>query len=172
MDLKTYQSIQSQLNFARRTSMWVRHGLIDLLLLGASLWLLTKASWVPYLAAQAILAVVFFRGFSLMHEAVHQSVSNNPWINTVVGLYGAVLCFMPYHSWKYLHLEHHQWAGNIDRDPSNKLRKDYDPSKRLKYRLLTGIWRSWIPLLGLMQEGVFWVYPFKQLKKPDLPSGD
>lgn len=166
MELKTYHFIQSQLDFRRRTGMLLRHFFVDALLLGAAFSLLLRGGWAEYCVAQVVLAVVFFRGFSLMHEAVHHSAADARLLNALAGLVGGILCFMPYHSWKYLHLEHHQWAGNVDQDPSAKLRKDYDPAKKMKYRILSAIWKSWIPLLGLMQEIVFWVYPIQQFKNP------
>lgn len=67
-----------------------------------------------------------------------------------------------------MHLEHHQWAGNVERDPVNKLRKDYDPKNVVKNQILSAIWRSWLPILAFLQHTVFWMYPLQQWKTLNL----
>jgi acyl-lipid omega-6 desaturase (Delta-12 desaturase) len=163
MNLRDYHSIQKQLNFRRSELRLFFHLCVDTCLLLACGYLLCRQNWISYLTAQALLPVLFFRSFSQMHEAVHGNLSKHRWVNDAVGVAAGVFSFFPFESWKRLHLEHHFWAGNIEKDPSSKMRKDYNPKQVLKYRVLSLIWRSWIPILGFLQMVVFWIYPLQQL---------
>ncbi len=118
--------------------------------------------------AQLLLAMLFFRQFALMHEAVHGNVCHSGSLNTLVGILAGVFCFLPFESWRRLHQEHHLWAGNVENDPSSKLRREYDPKRRVKYGILNLIWKSWIPIMGLLQQVVFWLYPIQQIRNRSL----
>src|SRR2546423_1704170 len=62
----------------------------------------------------ASLAVFYFRSFSLMHEAVHGSITPRRRWNDWIGLVYGVFCFLPFEHWRDIHLLHHQWAGNVE----------------------------------------------------------
>lgn len=168
MDLKAYHYVRTQLDFSKRRSTVLTQLVVDGSMVTLCVYLLGGGEWVSYALSQCLGAMIFFRQFSLMHEAVHGTVSDNKAINNLTGVLAGVFCFMPFESWRRLHLEHHAWAGNVERDPSNKLRKDYDPSHKMKYAILSGIWKSWIPVMGLLQQFVFWLYPIQQLKNPEI----
>lgn len=164
MDFQSFNEVRFQLDFSKRPGPVLRALAFAGVLATIILFGFSRGGTGGRLLATVLLPILFFNGFALMHEAVHRCLSDRRWINDVIGVLGGALCFLPFESWRLMHIEHHQWAGNVDRDPVNKLRKDYDPTRKLKYRILTAIWRSWIPLLALMQHTVFWMYPIKQVR--------
>lgn len=164
MDFQSFNRVRSQLDFSKRRAPLFGALAFAAALAAAVVYGFHRQGTVERILATGLLPILFFNGFALMHEAVHRCLSERRWVNDVIGVLGGAFCFLPFESWRLMHIEHHQWAGNVDRDPVNKLRKDYDPSKKAKYRTLTLIWRSWIPLLALMQHTVFWMYPLKQVR--------
>lgn len=172
MQLKDYRIICAKLDFKRKPMMLYRQLVIDASILIFIAYLMLEETLIGFLIAQALLAIVCFRSFALMHEAVHHSVVRNSFINEAVGVVTGILCFLPYESWKRLHLEHHTWAGNIDKDPALKLRKDFNPNQKVKNFIVSKVWRSWLPLLGLLQTVVFWKYPIQQLRDPNIPRSE
>ena len=95
-------------------------------------------------------------------------------MNSVFGHYASLFCFLPYYPWKYIHTEHHSWAGIVDRDPTLKLVRDYKSSQRLRNFGVRLAWKTFLPFLAFAQHCVFWTYPvvlFREgrLKKKRLP---
>jgi fatty acid desaturase len=103
--------------------------------------------------------LVFFHNFAILHEAGHGNLSQREWVNSLTGSFASIFCFLPYFPWKYIHAEHHTWAGNVERDPTLKLVRDYERSQHMKNAVLKFAWRSWVPVLALGQHIVFWTYP-------------
>jgi omega-6 fatty acid desaturase (delta-12 desaturase) len=103
-----------------------------------------------------LFAAFSFRSFSFMHEAVHGSLAPRRALNDGLGeLYG-VFSFLPFMSWRRLHLDHHLWTGNVERDPSMRILLDFERGGRRVPGLVKWAWRSWVPVLGFMQHLVFW----------------
>ena len=157
---KQYFEIARRLKF--RASPWATPALVatDWGLLALWQHLAHRPQTASYLVSQVILAVVVFHNFSLMHECVHGSAASRRWLNTLVGHYASIFCFLPYHPWKAIHLEHHAWAGALDRDPT--LQEVRKVRERNRVPGLTRFaWATGLPLLALMQHLVFWFYPVK-----------
>lgn len=162
-----YRELRGRLMFSR--SVWPNLLVLtaDVLLVATALWIAnlsyqlgTVGGWSTYLAAQLMFVVAFFHGFALLHECGHGSCSSNERLNTVLGHIASLLCFMPYYPWKYIHSEHHTWAGNVNRDPTLKLVRDYEKSQKAKNAVIRIAWRTWVPVLALFQHIVFWTYPW------------
>ncbi len=162
-----YRELRAKLEFRQR---FVPNALVLLIDLGL-IWVAFQMAalsttlgaapgWAVYLVAQLLFVVVFFHGFALLHECGHGSCSNNETINTIVGHITSLFCFMPYYPWKYIHAEHHTWAGNVHRDPTLRLVRDYEASQKVKNWAIRVAWRTWVPLLALFQHVVFWTYPW------------
>jgi fatty acid desaturase len=126
------------------------------------LWqrLVHRSDAASYLVSQVVLAVVIFHHFSLMHECVHGSAGVRGWANTLVGHYASIFCFLPFHPWKAIHLEHHAWTGALDRDPTLAEVRRIRERNRMS-GLARFAWATWLPLLALLQHLVFWLYPMK-----------
>jgi omega-6 fatty acid desaturase (delta-12 desaturase) len=157
LDREGYHALRDQLDF--RPSLVPTLGIValDVLLVAAAVALLQRAGWAAWLTSQALLAVVFFNAFSILHECGHGSASRSPLVNTALGHLASTFCFVPYFPWKLIHRQHHLWTGNLDRDPSlRSLRRFRDQGVP---RAVAWSWRAWIPLAGLMQHLVFLTYP-------------
>jgi fatty acid desaturase len=126
--------------------------------------LLRDAGLTAGLVASALLAVLYFRCFALMHDAVHRAVVDTRSVNHLVGVVMGGFCLLPYWPWRELHLEHHGWAGNVDRDPVMRIMKDYPGYTRSKKRFLDLCWQSWLPLLAAMQYLLFWSECLRRLR--------
>lgn len=160
LDKATYMAIKERLAF--HPSAWHAAGIVALnVALGAlGFWLLTLDTTPAFLLSQLVFPIVFFQAFAILHECGHGSFSSKSWLNTLVGHYASPLCFLPYFSWKFQHAQHHVWSGNLDKDPSLKLLRDWRATQRVPL-LVKLAWRSWIPLAGAVNHVVYWTYPIK-----------
>jgi omega-6 fatty acid desaturase (delta-12 desaturase) len=84
-----------------------------------AIWFLLFASlrlsyWLS--ALLVLLAGGFLvRVFIIFHDCGHGSFFPSPKANAVVGFITGVLCFTPYHHWRWEHAIHHASAGDLDR---------------------------------------------------------
>jgi fatty acid desaturase len=125
----------------------------------------TVAGITGYVLGQLLFVLVFFHNFAVLHECGHGNCSRREWVNSLVGHIASVFCFMPYFPWKYIHAEHHTWAGNIEKDPTLRLVRNYEKSQHAKNWVIRAAWRTWVPLLALFQHVVFWTFPLVLLKE-------
>lgn len=133
------------------------HFVVDVLLWVAIASLsLDIASVFAHALAAILFAFFSFRSFSLMHECVHSAGHSNRKMNNILGAVYGVFCFLPYARWRQLHLEHHIWTGNVDKDPSMKILIGFEAMGFKMPNHVDISWRKWIPFLGLMQHVVFW----------------
>lgn len=125
------------------------------------------APTMSYVVSPVLLAVVFFRSFAIMHDAVHGTVHSNKTLNHAVGvLYGAI-CWLPYWPWRKLHIEHHQWSGNVEKDPVMKLLTAYPKFSKSYRGWLNFSWRNWLPYMAFLQHTVFWSESWKRVLQSD-----
>lgn len=136
---------------------------LDGALICAAIALLNTATAVGFLTAQFLLVLVYFHGFAIMHDAGHGSAAKSKLANAIVGHYASIFCFLPFYPWKYIHQAHHSWTGNIERDPTLKLVKDFNARRRVKNGIARFCWACWVPVSALFQHFVFWGYPFRLL---------
>jgi acyl-lipid omega-6 desaturase (Delta-12 desaturase) len=113
--------------------------------------------WAAALVSAPIVAVLMFRNFSLMHDAVHAAVIVPRRLNDLVGLWSGTIALLPFEAWKKVHLQHHTWAGNIDQDPVMLIVNAYPTWPAWLRSTLDVFWKSWLPLVALLQYGVFWL---------------
>ncbi|MES2768530.1 MAG: fatty acid desaturase [Bdellovibrionota bacterium] len=152
-----YKSILKKTDFNPSVYQLLLHLFVDGIILAGIYFLLQQEKIFSYFLAQLLWPVLFFRFFALMHEAVHSSVVKKIKLNNFVGYLAGGFCFLPYYPWKKMHLQHHYWAGNVEKDPVMKLIKDHDPNNKLKNNFIGFAWKSWIPLLSILQHTVFWI---------------
>ena len=103
-----------------------------------------------------LFAVFSFRSFAMMHECVHSSGARRATVNTGLGTVFGLFCFLPFAGWRDMHIEHHRWTGNVDRDPTTKILLRFEQARFQLPPLMAWSWRLWLPLLGFMQHVVFW----------------
>ena len=56
--------------------------------------------------------------FTIWHEAAHGTISNRRWINDAAGILGMFPYMTPYFMQKFVHLNHHKYLNEPDRDPN------------------------------------------------------
>lgn len=165
MTKQEYTELRGQLDFKLRYGwLWI-HLATDILLVGIPAGLLYYFWGEAQLNAQTIavwtvcnlsLAIFYFRSFSMMHEAVHGTLSTNRRLNGALGFFYGAACFLPFGQWREIHLVHHYWAGNIEKDPVRKLSLVFKGPPTRASQFLSFMWKSWFPILALMQTYVFW----------------
>lgn len=157
MNPREYQSIKATLNFATPRFFVFRHLLFD-----GSIWcvVLVVHTYFHHVAASAaaglLLGVFMFRSFSMMHEAVHGILNGNSRFNFVLGWLFGTFSLLPFSSWRKVHLDHHLWTGNLDRDPTMRLILGHRDGVIPTSKVQDFFWRAWLPYLAWRQQLVFW----------------
>jgi omega-3 fatty acid desaturase (delta-15 desaturase) len=160
-----YSRVQKQLRFRPSLLPTLAVILLDVGLLCAVRNLLDRG-WVGYITSQLIIAVLCFHSFAILHECGHGSATRWRWLNVLLGHCASVLCFIPFYSWKYIHLKHHTWAGHLENDPVLKsLRSFRDRGTPV---LARAGWRSWVPVGALLQHVVYLSYPLQMRRAGEL----
>lgn len=171
MDKKTYMNIRTELSFSPSPAMLRNQILQDLGMIGASAWLLYGGTVWGYALSQALLASLYFRAFGMMHDAVHGSLCKSSALNDWLGIVYGGICFLPYTTWRSVHLDHHYWAGNAEKDPVMKIVREFPSKSATRQKIDTLLWRSWIPYMALLQEVVFWSASIKLVLGQSLQEG-
>lgn len=91
-----------------------------------------------------------------MHEAVHGTLSKKPALNAALGTVYGVFSLLPFNSWKKVHLDHHLWTGNLDKDPTMRLILGHREGTMPTSNAQDFFWRAWLPYLAWRQQLVFW----------------
>lgn len=152
MDEKKYFKLVRSLNFKPSSLKLFTHLIID-----TSIVLLIHYSVsTVFLFSQLLVPILMFRMFALMHDCLHGAASKYKSINLIIGIFSGVFCLLPYEPWKKIHLEHHKWSGNIDKDPSMGQIKSFNANKKWQNTVRTFCWNYWIPLSAITQHFVFW----------------
>jgi len=144
----------------RRLEAWRawEHVFIDCLLWTSALAMVYSGlpAVLSTLAAAVLFASFVFRAFGMMHECVHYLGYSDRRVNDAMGEVYGIFCFLPFSSWRRLHLDHHKWTGNVERDPSMKILLDFERDGFTVSKIVAASWSRWIPLFGFMQHVVFW----------------
>ncbi len=168
MEKHYYSTISRQLHFNPNPLNLVLHLFVDIILFIAITFLLDSSL---ALISIILIPVLLFRSFALMHECVHSSAISNRWLNDFVGIIAGAFCLLPYEPWKKIHLEHHKWTGNVDRDPSMGLIKQFPNFGQRKLRFLNFCWKHWIPAMATSQHLVFWLKSYQYVLKTNSKAG-
>ena len=75
------------------------------------------ALWI----AVPVVAAVTYLSYTILHEAVHGSISGNDrslrWLNRSMGYMAAWITMIPLTAHRYQHMAHHRYANDEERDP-------------------------------------------------------
>ena len=84
--------------------------------LGTWLYLVDK---IPFLLMLALNSFAVYASFTPLHDATHRTVSRNRRINDAIGTICCLLLLpgITTRIYRYLHLEHHRYAGHPSKDP-------------------------------------------------------
>ncbi len=127
----------------------VVHTLGSLLALSGGIALALQPSWPAYLAAQALLAVVFVHAFVLLHEAGHRTLFGSRRANRLIGHCAGFVALIPFHSWQHIHARHHRFTGwqDLDATTASLVPREI----RLWEAAATNFaWRTWLPLFSVV----------------------
>lgn len=168
MDRLIYKNIRSKCDFNKSSKRLYWCLGQNLIILGVCAWLWGQDYFVwMRLPAIPLISVFMFRNFSLMHDAVHGALHPNKKFNDVIGLIAGGCSLLPYEPWKKVHLEHHFWSGNVEKDPVMAIVTNY-PRMPLALRWsLSFLWRLWFPIFAIMQHIVFWMTSLQVYFKKD-----
>lgn len=159
MDKATYQKIYHKLDHRPRPDITLFILLLDIGLFSFALYLLNQGSTFGYIVAQILIAIVGLHNFALFHECVHDMAVRGTFLNSVIGHWCSLFCYLPYFPWKSIHREHHNWTGILDKDPVLKLIQDFDPNNKPRIWLVKKCWKLWLPIAEFFQTLVYWFYP-------------
>ena len=74
---------------------------------------------LPLFAMWIINGIAIYIAFTPLHDATHRSLSSNRWLNDAIGTLSCLLLLPGITTgiYRYLHLEHHRYAGDPEGDP-------------------------------------------------------
>lgn len=160
MDRKLYVQLRKELLFKKNQIQLVGYLFLDLCLYGLIGYLLFLND-VRTLLSVPLIAILMFRNFALMHDAVHGGLVSHKILRYGLGLISGMVCFLPYDLWKKSHLQHHYWAGNYEQDPVLLIVKRFPQASAVSKKIFTFFWKSGIPFAGFSQNVVFWINAYK-----------
>ena len=161
-----YQQMRAQLLFQPHPGLSGLTVATNLGVFGLVVWLIARETTTTYWVAQLLLPIAMFQAFAILHDCGHGSFSRSRFVNLLVGHYASILCCMPYLPWKYVHAEHHVWAGNAERDPGLAIVRRAR-SGQLPW-ILKHTWKIWLPIAAVAQHVVYWAYPITELRRGKL----
>lgn len=170
MDKSEYIKLRMTLDFKPRGKFLAIHIAGDFVLAGLACALVWRPlhfdilSALRALTASLSLAVLYFRAFSMMHEGVHGAILANRRGNDWAGLFYGALCFLPFTQWREIHLLHHQWSGNVEKDPVRKITVLFRGKPTFLTGMMSFFWPTWIPAAAAMQNYVFWSESLKRFR--------
>lgn len=156
MNKKNYIELRKKINLARNSRTYYIYGVCELSLLSLIVFATSSIdSWSRFMAIPMI-AILMFRNFSIMHDAVHGSLTKKSLLNDMIGMISGAVCMLPYEPWKLIHLEHHYWSGNVEKDPVMGLLRSFPNWPKPFQNASTVLWKVWMPALATFQHFVFW----------------
>lgn len=77
------------------------------------------AGWLPYPVLLITSALATYAAFTPLHDSTHRSLSNVGWLNDLLGTLSAQILLPGFTCGLYrsLHLQHHRYTGDPQRDP-------------------------------------------------------
>lgn len=162
MNREQYLGIRKKLDLSMKPWALFTHYCREFVFVSSVLltWNLFSTTPLKFLAVP-LLACVIFRNFSLMHDAVHKAVSKNQFVNDFCGIFAGAICLLPFEQWRRSHLDHHTWSGNLDRDPVTAFITVFPKLPLQTQKILSFFWKTWFPLLAIVQYSVFWILAAK-----------
>ncbi len=115
----------------------------------AGIALSMRDGWLPWVAGQALLALMLVQWFVILHECGHDTLFRTRRYHRIAGRLAAFFSLIPYHAWTRVHGRHHKWTGWQDLDPTTESLVPR-PLGRAERALVKACWRLWIPLFSII----------------------
>lgn len=106
-------------------------------------------NWLSYIAGQLLLTLVFVHAFVLLHEAGHNTLFPQRWLNRLTGHYAGFIALIPFASWKPVHASHHRYTGWQDLDLTTATLVPR-PLGKIEHILINFFWRTGLPVFSLI----------------------
>ncbi len=71
----------------------------------------------PLVGCVALSTAAAFMAFTPLHDASHRSLARARWLNEIIGRISALILAGNFPGFRYLHLEHHKFTNEPERDP-------------------------------------------------------
>jgi len=100
---------------------------------------------LPLLLTIGINGVLIYASFTPLHDATHRTASSNRFVNDMLGTISC-LVLMPGITtgiYRYLHLEHHRFAGNPQKDPDETFVATHPARAILVLAFPDIVWSRW-----------------------------
>lgn len=115
-------------------------------------------SYLITFAISIVAAGFLVRIFVIFHDCTHNSFFKSHFANKILGYAAGVLTLTAYDDWQWCHTQHHQNAGDLERQGVGSISvmtvKNYQTASKLK-QVLYRIGRHPIVLFGLAPSGLF-----------------
>jgi omega-6 fatty acid desaturase (delta-12 desaturase) len=117
--------------------------------MAGALWLAFLSSYVAWLMAQLLFAIVFLQWFILLHEAGHHTFFKTRYLNTCLGYCAGFFALIPFTSWQRIHTAHHRWTGWQDLDATTA---ELVPRIRPQWQIILVrlAWRTHMPFFSII----------------------
>lgn len=133
-------------------------------------WCVLSESLIITGIGQLLLGIAAFQAFAILHDCGHDSFTANRTVNVLIGHVVSTFCFMPFYSWRYVHQQHHVWAGNFTEDPASVVVQRWRERGAIPF-VPRFVWRTWIPLIAVQQQLTLATYPLRMLRHGRLNRG-
>jgi fatty acid desaturase len=149
-----HRAVIASLSAAERaelTGLTNRHGLLRFVLhFGLVLALGTAIAaqvpwWAALLPVQGILLIFLF---TALHEAVHGTAFQSPWLCRLAAAISGFLVFIPPLWFRCFHFAHHRHTHDPDNDPELMSPKPETPWQYMRYLSGMPLWRSMARTIG------------------------
>lgn len=160
----SWNKISSELKSQKSTVITLFILLIDIVLITTSLclWAISN-NIIPSLISLIILPVPLTHFYLLNHEATHRSLSNNTFVNDIIGHLLGWAIFLPFLPRQRSHILHHIWTGHPKGDPANaRMIKAFTVMTKNQEKKLELVWKFWIPVLIFNDRKGLWLDAFNR----------
>ena len=143
----THQSLIASLSPGQRRDLSAlsdRAGLVHLAGHGGAVaavgaLILLQAPFQPALLLIQGILVIFL--FTTLHETIHRTAFESPWLNRAVAAVCALLVFLPPVWFRYFHFDHHRFTNDPGNDPELATAKPATWAQYLFYLTGLAVWR-------------------------------
>lgn len=103
------------------------------------------AGFTPYWLTCLLSGLALYAIFTPLHDATHRSASSSPFVNELIGNLSAFLLVPGFTTslYRFLHLEHHRWTGEAEKDPDEIFVSGWWPFRPLIWCFADIQWVIW-----------------------------
>ncbi|AUH50252.1 fatty acid desaturase [Chromobacterium sp. ATCC 53434] len=167
MQKEQWLAVRQQYPNGRKGPWTVLLWLADIAVIGGA-WAAWNAEALALrLIALPLAALALMQLYLIMHEACHGVVSQNRFVNDLVGHVCSWFIGLPYLVRRQNHLAHHAWTGHPVNDTETRaMIARFSVMTEKEEKRLEWMWKLWIPMIALNHFRIHWVGPFRARHVP------